>query len=113
MKSTFGIVITCVAMAGMSWVAFSMWNRASLTAKESGQRALMREAWTLLRLEHDVTGNYPDTLLGLPFTYPDGATQRTLQDIKYRVDGETFLLEATGYQSGTLIRYTEQTEPGG
>ena len=101
------VALLLVIFACVIWSAFSIHRSATLTAAESGQRALIREAYGLIERYYLDNGTFPDSLIELRLTFPDGGTANMVDDIRYEPSGGSYILEAVGCQSGLTIVYPE------
>lgn len=79
---------------------------ARRAAKESAQRALLVEATQLLTEYHQEHGEYPDSLEGLAFTYPDGGDVSLLSQLEYVSDGKGYSLTTVGASTGEKLKVT-------
>lgn len=84
--------------------------KASLTANESAQRALLVEATQLLREYHREHGDYPDSLEGLAFAYPDGGDSSLLSEFKYESNGKRYSLTTVGTSTGKKLKTSSEEQ---
>ncbi|HEX8312256.1 MAG TPA: hypothetical protein VF614_13120 [Chthoniobacteraceae bacterium] len=91
--------VACIVVPG-----YALHRKASLTAEESGQRALLAEVRKQLSIYHHDHGSYPRSLSQLQVTtFADGSTPETLRQFRYESNGSTYTLGCYGVASRETI----------